>query len=380
MTCHEKNNAACKLCGAIFLIILLMAFAAVAQERFNEGVRSGGMGGAYMGVSDDANGIHLNPSGLIYSPQGWIFEFGAENLFSPGLLRPFGNDLINDGTVTLSSFGVVYNHLEKPNRTTPVLAMAGRQAVSPLTGEPQKMPTSNVFSAGFMGNFLNTGLLNEMSLRVFASKGFWEKNEPLPGINHRPHWLTLSVTGKLWRYQYDANIADHAQVNSEIERQAIRDFFAANDNSKNSLGLDFGASLNPFPRVRAGLGWFNVLQPNLGLAAESKFPRSVRGGVAVLAKTEWQWLVAADLEKQEDRDALNYYIGSESMMPGLHTEALKLRLGANRHWFSAGLKLAVFAIDVNYALLFFRHDNGLYNHRFSLSYSRPSQANGAGGK
>jgi hypothetical protein len=270
--------------------------------------------------------------------------------------------------------------LEKPNRTIPILAMAGKETPLPLTDEPQKMPTSNVFSAGFMGNFLNTGLLNEMALRAFVSKGFFEKNQPIPGINHHPHGLVLSVTGKLWGYQYDSEIAEHAQVNAEVEREAIRDFFAKNGRSQYSFGLDFGASVNPFPRVRAGFGWLNVRQPNLGLAAASKFPRSLRGGVAVLAKPEWQWLVAADLEKQEKLGGLKYFLGSESMVPGLRTEALKLRLGANRNWFSAGLKLAVFSINVNYALLFFRHDNGLYNHRFSLSYSRPFQATGAGGK
>ncbi|MCI0697169.1 hypothetical protein L0337_34840 [candidate division KSB1 bacterium] len=382
MSCHYKKAAAGKGCGTFSVIVaslLLLAFAAAAQERFSEGARSGGMGGAYMGVSDDVNGIYFNPSGSAYSPDRWIFECSAENLFSAGLLRPFGNDLINEGTVTFSSLGVIYNHLEKPNRTIPVLAMAGKGTASPLANAPQKMPTSNVFSAGFMGNFLNTGLLNEMALRAFVSKGFFEKHKPIAGINHRPHGLVLSVTGKLWGYQYDSDIAEHAQVNAEVEREAIRDFFAKNDRSQYSFGLDFGASVNPFPHVRAGLGWLNVLQPNLGLATDSKFPRSLRGGVAVLAKPEWQWLVAADLEKQENLDGVKYFIGSESMVPGLRTEVLKLRLGVNRNWFSAGLKLAVFSINVNYALLFFRHDNSLYNHRFSLSYSRRPPANGTGG-
>ncbi len=382
MSCHNKKTAALKGFRKLPLPVaslLLLAYAASAQERFNEGARSGGMGSAYMGVSDDVNGIYFNPSGAAYSPDRWIFEFSAENLFSAGLQRPFGNDLINEGTVTFSSLGAIYNHLEKPNRTIPILVMAGTGEASPLTNAPQKMPTSNIFSAGFMGNFLNTGLLNEMALRAFVSKGFFEKYEPMAGINHRPHALVLSVTGKLWGYQYDSDIAEHAQVNAEVEREAIRDFFTQNGRNQYSFGLDFGASINPSTRVRAGLSWLNVLQPDLGLAADSKFPRRWRGGVAVLAKPEWQWLVAADLEKQENFDGLKYFIGSESMVPGLRTEMLKLRLGANRNWFSAGLGLAVFSINVNYALLFFRHDNALYNHRFSLSYSRRPPANGAGG-
>ncbi|MGH7454445.1 MAG: hypothetical protein ACRENG_24030, partial [bacterium] len=166
---------------------------------------------------------------------------------------------------------------------------------------------------------------------------------------------------------------------AEVEREAIRDFFAKNGRSQYSLGLDLGASVNLHARARAGLGLINVVQPNLGLASTSRFPRSVRAGVGVLLKPEWQWLVAADLEKQENFDDLKFFIGSESMAPGLRTEALKLRLGANRNWLSAGFKLAVFTIDVNYAFLFFLRDEGLYNHRLSLSYSRRPPANGVGG-
>ncbi|MGH7600961.1 MAG: hypothetical protein ACREOI_31775, partial [bacterium] len=319
MSCHHKKAAAGKGCeksSAIIVSLLLLANASAAQERFSEGARSGGMGGAYMGVSDDVNGIYFNPSGAVYSPDRWIFEFSAENLFSAGLLRPFGNDLINEGTVTFSSLGFIYNHLEKPNRTIPILAMTGKGAVAPGTNGPRKMPSSNVFSAGFMGNFLNTGLLNEMALRAFISKGFFENYEPIASVNHRPHGLVLSVTGKLWGYQYDSDIAERAQVNAEVEREAIRDFFTQNGRSHYSFGLDLGASVNPFPWGRAGLSWLNVLQPDLGLAAGSKFPRSLRGGVAVLAKPEWQWLVAADLEKQQNLDGVKYFIGSESMVPG----------------------------------------------------------------
>ncbi|MGH7455430.1 MAG: hypothetical protein ACRENG_29015, partial [bacterium] len=212
MSYHYKKDATGKGCRNLSLHVaslLLLAFAAAAQERADDGVRSGGMGGAYMGIADDVNGIRFNPSGLVYSPRQLLIEFSTENLFSSGL--PFSNDLINEGNVTLSSLGVVYNRLEKPNRTIPVLAMAGKGLAMPLNNGHKPMPTSNVFSVGFMGNFLNTGLLNEMSLRAFVSKGFFEKNTPLAGINHRPHLLALSVTGKLWGYQYDSDIAEHAQ-------------------------------------------------------------------------------------------------------------------------------------------------------------------------
>jgi hypothetical protein len=104
MLCHCRKTVAGKwreILSCIVAITLFIGGIAAAQERFNEGVRSGGMGGAYMGVSDDVNGMLFNPSGLVYSPQEWIFEFGAENVFSSGL--PFSNDLRNDGSLTFES-------------------------------------------------------------------------------------------------------------------------------------------------------------------------------------------------------------------------------------------------------------------------------------
>jgi hypothetical protein len=364
--------------SSTIVYVLLLAPSVKAQERSNDGVRSGGMGGAFAGISDDVNGIRTNPSGLVYSPQRLMFEFSTENLFSSG--SPFSNNLINEGNVALFMFGLVYNHLEKPNRTIPVLAMAGSESFLPLQNNENNanpMPTSNVFSVGMMGSFLNTGFLNQMALRVFLSKGFLEKRQPNSMTNHRPHWIALSFTGKLWGYQYDTNIVEKAQVNTEAEREAIRDFFSDNGHSQYSLGLDLGASVYLTERAQAGLALNNVVQPNLGLASASKFPRSIRGGLAILLKSEWQWLVAVDLEKQEKIDAPRFFLGTESLVPKLRTEALKLRLGANQNWFSTGFKVAVRPIDVNYAFLFFLQDEGLYSHRLSLSWSKGSKTNGS---
>jgi hypothetical protein len=379
MLCHHQTAAAGKrrrIFSCNVVIVLLMACAATAQERFNEGVRSGGMGGAFMGVSDDANGIRLNPSGLVYSPQEWIFEFGAENVFSSGL--PFSNDLRNDGSITYSSVGVVYNRLEKPNQTMPILvAMKNNRSAPPSDSRPT--PTSNVFSVGAMLNYLNAGFLNQGEMRVFASKGFRRDNDnTLPNANHRPHWLALSATGKIWSYFYDNDLAGKAQVNTEAERDAIRDFFSQHESNKYSFGLDLGASLNPDPRVRIGLAWINAKPPNLGLASNSRFPQSVRAGGAVQLKPEWEWLIAADVEKQENFDGLKFFAGSEIRVPALAN--LKVRAGANSNWISTGFKLGVpfikqngTLLDLNYAFLIFLRDDGLYNHRLSLSFLLPSQ-------
>jgi hypothetical protein len=115
----------------------------------------------------------------------------------------------------------------------------------------------------------------------------------------------------------------------------------------------------------------------LGLASNSRFPQSVRAGAAVQLKPEWEWLVAADVEKQENLDGLKFFAGSEVKVPALAN--LKVRAGANSNWISTGFKLGVPFIkqsgaflDLNYAFLIFLRDEGLYNHRLSLSYLLPS--------
>lgn len=360
------------LCG---LAVLLAVRPSLAQSGVYRGARAGAMGGAYLALSDDVEGIAYNPAGLVYAPQRWLFAFSLENLFSAGL--PFQNDLHNSGALSVSSVGFAYNRLRRANQTVPVLVL-GRPADFQLRQSNGPAPTSNDFSIGAGASMMRTGLLNEIAIGVFVSKGFFEKPQPLPLSPHLPHWFALSLTGTLLGVQYDREIAAHAEVNSAEELEAIRGFFAEHGRSQFGLGLDVSAIAHLHHRLNLAVAAANVIAPNLALAGAFKAPRRHRAGMAVLLDTRRRWLLAVDLERQQDLTGWRLAVGSESGIFALNPEVLRLRLGVNHNWWSAGFRLAKPALlELHYALLmpaFWRSDRpaGFFNHRVTLSFSRPA--------
>jgi len=342
-----------------------------AQLRLHEGARSGGIGEAYAAVSDDVDGASFNPAGLVYSPHRFLVDFGMVNLFGSGL--PFANNLSNEGNLTLSSFGIVYNRLRRPNQTVPVLILSRPYGTRP---EPPLAPTSNQFSLGVSGSLLRTGLMDQVVVGVFFSKGFFEKSEPLPLANHKPHWLALSLTAKILGIQYDSAIVEHAQVNSQTELAAIRDFFTEFGRSRFDFGLDASAMISIHPRVRLALTWENLIRPNLALQGRLRSPAGKRAGVAVLVNQRMHWLVAADVEKHGAFQSARVFLGTEAGLPPIDPNLFRLRLGANGNWLSTGFSIILPSVfELNYAFLFpafFRADRPerFFHHRFSLSLTK----------
>lgn len=363
---------------AIPAAVLLGARAGGAQSYWPEGARPGGLGGAYAAVSDDADGIFYNPAGLIYSPQVVQFSFGVQNLFSSGL--PLQSSLSNAGAIVASHAGFVYNRLTRPNQTSPVLVLSTVAANGDWPGSGSPAPTSNIFSAGVMAGFLRNGLVDQFTLAAFFSKGFFEKPEAKTAANHLPHWLSASFTAKLVGLQYDAEMVEKAEVNSQEELFIIRDFFAERGRSQISAGLDFGMMAAVHPRVQLAFAWVNLLRPNLALAETAWAPRRQRLGACFLLQQERHWLAAVDAEYHEALRHWRFYLGTEAGVLAHAPQALRLRMGLNHNWISAGFRIARSGwLELDYAFLFpafFQSDQpeGFFNHRFSLSFSKPPGA------
>ncbi len=361
------------ICTFVHLFLLASAGYTHAQTRWHEGSRSGAMGGAFLAVSNDVNALAFNPAGLVYAPQQWLAEFSLQNPFGSGL--PFRDRLRNEGALTASSFGVVYNRLQRPNQTLPMLVFGSADLPAPL--ETQQEPaTSNLYSVGLAGSFFNSGLMNQLFLAASFSKGFFEKAEPNAATNHWPHWLALSASVKIVGLQYDARIAQNAEVNSEEERAAITAFFAENGRSRFGYGLDLGMMTELHPRVHAALSWTNVIKPELALQGSASAPRRVRAGVALSLHEQRQWLLAMDYEHGEIFPKQRFYFGTESGVPRIDPKVLRVRLGLNRNWLSTGFMLAKpgFA-ELHYAFLLpmiFSEDRpeGFFQHRFSVAFAK----------
>ncbi|MDZ7266996.1 MAG: hypothetical protein ONB48_05510 [candidate division KSB1 bacterium] len=345
----------------------------LAQPSLYRGARATAMGGAYLAVSDDVEGIAYNPAGLVYAPQRWLFAFSLENLFSAGL--PFQNDLQNSAALSVTSIGFVYNRLRRANQTVPVLVL-GRPDDLPLQAHGPA-PTSNDFSVGAAASMLRTGLLNEITVGVFASRGFFEKDRPLPFSSHLPHGLAVSFAGTLVGVQYDREIVAHADVNSVEEREAIRGFFTEHGRSHFSMGLEVGAMAHLHRRLNLAMA-ANVLAPDLALAGEHKAPRRLRAGMAVLLEPRRRWLLAADLEHRDNLSGWRLALGSECGLFALNPEVLRVRLGVNYNWWSAGFRLAKpMLLELHYAFLMpalwqQSRPAGFFNHLVTLSFSRPA--------
>jgi hypothetical protein len=228
--------------------------------------------------------------------------------------------------------------------------------------------------------FLRTGLLDQFQLAAFFSKGFFEKDDALATANHLPHWLSVSLAAELTGLQYDRDLVEEAQVNSQEELAIIRDFFAEHGRSQFSMGLDLGLMAAVHPRVQLAFAWSNMLRPNLALAESVRAPRRERLGAAVLLQKRRQWLLAFDAEHDGALQDWRLYAGTETGLPQIAPEVFLLRLGVNHNWMAAGFKLAKPSLfELNYAFIFpafFQEDRpaGFFNHRLSVTFSKPARA------
>ncbi len=359
----------------VFLCAILFASAnpSFAQTQWHEGSRAGAMGGAFLAISNDVNALAFNPAGLVYAPQKWMAEFSLQNPFASGL--PFRESLRNDRVLTASSFGVVYNRLSRPNQTRPVLVMGDMNFSAPKP-TPRTPATSNAYSLGLAGSIFNSGLLNHIAVHASLSKGFFEKEEADARTNHFAPRAAFSATAKLFGLQYDGQILQNAEVNSEEERAAIAAFFEQHGRDHWSLGLDLGFMAELHSRAHVALSWNNLLQPKLALAENVAAPRSIRGGLAVLLHEPRQWLLAVDYERNGTFPQHRFYLGMESSVLPSHPHALRVRAGVNRSWLAAGFMLAKpGVVELHYAFMWptlFSEDRpeGFFQHRFSLAFAK----------
>lgn len=344
-----------------------------AQTQWQEGGRPGAMGGAFLAISNDANALAYNPAGLVYAPQTWMAEFSLQNPFASGL--PFHESLRNERALTVSSFGLVHNHLRRPNQTRPVLVLGDMNYSAPA--QTQSEPASvNTYSLGLAGSMFNSGWLNHLAVHASFSKGFWEKAEADPRTNHFAPRVALSATAKFLGLQYDGKIVQDAEVNSEEERAAIAAFFDEHRRSAWGFGLDVGFMAELHARAHVAMSWNNLIPPNVALAENLNAPRSLRAGLALLLQEERHWLLAMDYEHSVAFPKQRFYLGMESSVFKSHPQTFRLRAGVNRNWLATGFMLAKPGLaELHYAFMLptlFSEDRpeGFFQHRFSLSFTK----------
>lgn len=271
------------------------------------GVRPAGMGGAFIGIADDANAGLWNPAGL-----GQISKREGTFMYA----KPFaGLPGVNLGLATL---GFVY----------------------PIVG---------IGVAGF--NWAN-----------FNSAGEYQENTCLLSyaLDIRPY-ITSKSKMKIYT-GLNLKLLDHRYTVSEEEKETHRqqgDLTFEEETSASAFSLDIGFLIKPIPRLALGLSGKNLLPADVGLAEEDKIPLEAGVGLGykfLLPKIELNSGLDFSYRAQtwgEFKNKANIRFGSEAWLLG---QRLAIRGGGNLNELTAGASynhmIKKFFFQVDYAFIF----------------------------
>jgi hypothetical protein len=372
---------------AIALIGAMSPAALQAQVQTRTGVRSDAMGGAFVAVSNDVNGLQFSPAGLLNSTRRTQVELAHHRLF-PDL----------SGDMTLNSVGFVHNISSvrrSKDKLMPTIILVSSGA-SVLAGPaPPMAPDTSLhrFSFGlqwlglqFPGQSQNT-LAFSVSVGL-SGLGLLPKPDDLMQdggtIVQKPNRLALGLSARYIRFGYDKNyLLDQNEVNSSDELDAIRNFIGANKIDASDFAVDASLAFFISSKWQGAISILNLKQPNLAAQsgeAGTKSPEGLLGrryrvGVAYHAMPNL--LVAVDLEKNDQVEAVigdvNAYGGAEYLWQNGFVP-MALRGGVNRNWLATGFGLQLERIIrqnlmFNWVYQYSLHGQGLSNFRFALDYA-----------
>ena len=372
---------------AIAVLDVMSPTALQSQVQTRTGVRSDAMGGAFVAVSNDVNGLQFSPAGLLNSIRRTQVEFAHHRLFPD----------LSSGNMTLNSVGFVHNisslRHSKDKLKPAIILVSSSAAILAGPAPPMTAPDTSLhrFSFGLQWQGLQFPGQNQNTLAFSFSAGLSGLGLlPKPGdlmqdggaIVQRPNRLALGFSARYIRFGYDKNyLLDQSEVNSSEELDAIRNFIGANKIDASDFAVDASLAVFITRKWQGAISILNLKQPNLAAKsgeAGAKSPdgmlgRRYRVGVAYHAMPNL--LVAVDLEKNDQVEAVigdvNAYGGAEYFWQNGFVP-LALRGGVNRNWLAAGFGLQLARIrqnlTFNWVYQYSLHGQGLSNFRFALDY------------
>jgi hypothetical protein len=258
-------------CG---LLALLTPSASLAQEFAAVGTRAAGLGGAFVGVADDATAIYWNPAGL-----------AAGSYFSLVLDRT-GAEAIPDGSqrgsekssyfigLAMPALGLGYYRLQ---------AATVRQAPSLLTGIGG-LPELGLTPADPVPVQVDTLVTHHGGVTLVQS--LWEG-------------VAVGTTLKLVRGLAASTRTAAATAEDALDSEAAEIFGRAT----NQFDLDVGIMAAGGP-LKAGLTLRNLREPGFAPAGGGEdlvLERQARAGVSYAVSPTW--IAAADVDLLRTRDA-----------------------------------------------------------------------------
>lgn len=290
----------------IIFILTSIFLASVVYTAFMDygwGVRPEGMAGAFTSISDDANAIFYNPSGLAQ-----VFTKEANLMYTKPLLGLDGIDIFF-------------------------------------------MHGVGVYPASQYGNF-------GLGITQYSVNGSYSENTIIIGYGYdiarlfgTGHILFAGINLKYltWSVQWDEEI------------KKLYDSVVKAGNSKSGFGVDFGILAELVRKLRVGFLGRNLNSPDIGLYYEEKLPSEYRFGFGYnfgdLGRLE-DFAAAVDVSYRQQAYAedsnLQYSVGVETWL-NFHT--FGFRVGFNKTDITTGvsyyprLKEGTIRLKIDYALL-----------------------------
>jgi len=262
----------CRFLAAAAAVLWLLPAGAGAQSFAAAGTRAAGMGGAFVGVADDATAIYWNPAGL-----------AAGSFFSLALDGRVGEAAPDDSAaggdhssfflgLSMPALGLSYYRLKASTVSPPLMLLPADEASS----------SRNLSSVAELR--LDTLITHHAGATLVQSI--------VPGVS-------VGATLKLVRGIAASTGVPVATAGEALDHEAAELLGRAS----NTFDLDVGVMATGGP-LKAGLTVRNVREPGFeapGTGRELVLERQARAGLSYAVSTNW--VAAADVDLLRTRDA-----------------------------------------------------------------------------
>lgn len=311
-----------RILASLVIVPLLLPAAAEAQDFAAVGTRAAGMGGAFVGVADDASAIYWNPAGLA---AGAYFSLVLDGVTSE--VTPEGRAMGGDRSsfllgLAMPALGVGYYRLQSRS-TQPV---------------PTLLPAESQWSSR------NLSVAPELRLDTLITHhgGITLVQSLWPGV-------AVGTTLKLVRGIAASGAVSGATADEGLDSEAAEILGRAS----NTFDVDIGVMASGGP-LRAGLTIRNVREPEFEAAGSDRvltLERQARAGVSYLIAPNW--VAAADFDLLRTRDIAGDRRDIAVGVEGRPLDRLTVRSGAALNTVEApgddGSSRRAFSVGASYA-------------------------------